>query len=42
VEDEKAFDRFTKNAGEHLELENKGAKTSFVDIARTTGLSPSP
>ena len=42
VEDEKAFDRFTKNAGEHLELEKKDAKTSFVDIGKDNWPFPIP
>jgi len=42
VEDEKAFDRFTKNAGEHLELESKDAKTSFVDIGKDNWPFPIP
>jgi hypothetical protein len=32
VEDEKAFDRFAKKAGDHLELEKKDANTSVIDI----------
>ena len=34
VEDEKAFDQFVKKVDEHLELEKKDAKTSFIDIGK--------
>jgi len=34
VEDDKAFDRFAKNAGEHLELEKKDANTFIIDIGK--------
>ncbi len=42
VEDEKAFDRFVKNAGEHLELEKKDAETSVVDIGKDNWPFPIP
>jgi hypothetical protein len=42
VEDEKAFDLFVKNAGEHLELEKKDAKTSFIDIGKDNWPFPIP
>ncbi|MGO8704716.1 MAG: DUF2950 domain-containing protein [Candidatus Brocadiia bacterium] len=42
VEDEKAFDRFVKNAGEHLELEKKDADTSVVDIGKDNWPFPIP
>jgi hypothetical protein len=42
VEDETAFDRFVKNAGEHLELEKKDAKTSVVDIGKDKWPFPIP
>ena len=42
VEDEKAFDRFVKNASEHLELEKKDAKTSFIDIGKDNWPFPIP
>ena len=42
VEDEKAFDRFVKNAGEHLELEKKDANTSVVDIGKDNWPFPIP
>jgi DUF2950 family protein len=34
VADEKAFDRFVKNADDHLELEKKDANTSIIDIGK--------
>jgi hypothetical protein len=42
VEDEKAFDHFVKNAGEHLELEKKDANTSFIDIGKDNWPFPIP
>jgi len=42
VEDEKAFDRFVKNAGEHLELEKKDENTSIVDIGKDNWPFPIP
>jgi len=42
VEDEKAFDRFVQNAGEHLELEKKDATTSVVDIGKDNWPFPIP
>jgi hypothetical protein len=42
VEDEKAFDRFVKNAAEHLELEKKDAQTSIVDIGKDNWPFPIP
>src|ERR1700722_13272556 len=42
VEDEKAFDRFTKNAGDHLELEKKDANTSIIDIGKDNWPFPIP
>jgi hypothetical protein len=34
VADEKAFDHFTQNAADHLELEKRDANTSIVDIGK--------
>ena len=42
VEDEKAFDHFTQNAGAHLELEKKDANTSFIDIGKDNWPFPIP
>jgi len=42
VEDEKAFGRFTTNAGEHLELEKKDGKTSVIDIGKDNWPFPIP
>jgi hypothetical protein len=42
VEDEKAFDRFVKNAGDHLELEKRDATTSFIDIRKDNWPFPIP
>ena len=42
VEDEKAFDRFATNAGEHLELEKKDVKTSVIDIGKDNWPFPIP
>jgi Protein of unknown function (DUF2950) len=42
VEDGKAFDRFTKNAGDHLELEKKDANTSVIDIGNDKWPFPIP
>ncbi len=42
VEDEKAFDHFVKKVDEHLELEKKDAKTSFIDIGKDKWPFPIP
>jgi len=42
VEDEKSFDRFVKNAGEHLELEKRDATTSCIDIGKDNWPFPIP
>ena len=42
VEDENAFDRFVKKAGDHLELEKKDATTSFIDIGKDNWPFPIP
>jgi hypothetical protein len=42
VEDEKAFDHFTKNAAAHLELEKKDANTSIIDIGKDNWPFPIP
>jgi len=42
VEDETHFDRFVKNASEHLELEKKDAKTSVIDIGKDNWPFPIP
>jgi hypothetical protein len=42
VEDDKAFDHFVTNAGDHLELEKKDANTSFVDIGKDNWPFPIP
>jgi hypothetical protein len=42
VEDERAFDHFTKNAADHLELEKKDANTSFIDIGADNWPFPIP
>lgn len=42
VEDDAAFDRFVKNAGERLELEKKGPNTSVIDIGKDNWPFPIP
>ena len=42
VEDETSFDRFVKNAGDHLELEKKDANTSVIDIGKDNWPFPIP
>jgi hypothetical protein len=42
VEDEKAFDHFTANAADHLELEKKDASTSVIDIGKDNWPFPIP
>jgi hypothetical protein len=42
VEDEKAFDRFTQNASDHLELEKKDASCSIIDIGKDNWPFPIP
>jgi hypothetical protein len=42
VADEKAFDHFTKNAADHLELEKKTGTTSVIDIGKDNWPFPIP
>ena len=42
VEDETAFDHFTKNAADHLELEKKDGNTSVIDIGKDNWPFPIP
>jgi hypothetical protein len=42
VEDEAAFDRFVKNAGDHLELEKIDNHTSVIDIGKDNWPFPIP
>ena len=42
VEDQTHFDRFVKNASEHLQLEKKNAQTSVVDIGKDNWPFPIP
>lgn len=42
VEDEKSFDHFIRKVDDHLELEKKDARTSFIDIGKDKWPFPIP